>query len=530
MRSSNRRKKKKSNNRINISINTSKIVILITVILLILLLSTIFALTKSFGEKMISGIYINGIEVSNLTINEAYDKLKEELQKNIQNNIIVQKEEYETTISLEQLEVNYNIIEAINEAYKIGRNKNIIISNYQIIKAKLFHEKIEKDIEFNEEQLNLIIEDISAKIPNLVVESSYYIEENNLIISNGKAGIKVNEEQLKSKIKEAIKKQVQGEKIETIQIPTYQKQPDEIDIEKIKQEICKEPQNASYQDNQIYREVEGIDFKISIEEIEKLLEQEKEEYIIPLTIKEPEITIEDLAEENIFPEQLSKYITRYDESNINRSINIKLASEKINGTILMPGETFSYNKVVGERTIKAGYKEASVYMNGKVVDGIGGGICQVSSTLYNAVLEANLEIVSRKNHYFITSYVSASRDATVAYGTIDFQFKNTRSYPIKIECISQNGICQIKVYGIKEDIEYEVVIEDTITEVIPYTTKYIETNQLENGVENEIQKGVDGYKSEAYRILKINGQIISKTLLSKDSYNPLQRIVEKGTK
>lgn len=280
----------------------------------------------------------------------------------------------------------------------------------------------------------------------------------------------------------------------------------------------------------MHKEINGIDLKISIEDAKKILAEEKEEYVIPLNITKPEITVEDLKYENFFPEQLSKYITRYDESNINRSTNIKIASEKIDGTILMPGETFSYNKTVGERTIKAGYKEAAVYMNGKVVDGIGGGICQVSSTLYNAVLEANLEIVSRRNHYFITSYVSASRDATVSYGTIDFMFKNTRTYPIKIECLSQNGICQIEIHGIKEDTEYEVIIEDKITEVIPYTTKYIETNTLEKGVENEIQKGVNGYKSEAYRILRLNGQVISKTLLSKDSYNPLQRIVEKGTK
>lgn len=530
MRSSNRRKRKSTKNKININISTQKIIILITVIFVLLLLSTIFALTNSFNEKIISGIFINKIEVSNLTINEAYDKLNQELEKNIKNNINVKYEEYETTISLEQLEVNYDVIEAINEAYKIGRNKNIVISNYEIIKTNLFKQKIEKEIKYNEEQLNKIVEDISAKIPNLVIESSYYIEENNLIISSGKVGIKVNEEQFKKIIIEAIEKQINGEKIGTIEIPIYEKQPEKIDIEKIRQEIYKEPQNAQYKDNKVYKEIDGIDFKISIEEANKILQEEKEEYVIPLTIIKPEITINDLAEENIFPNQLAKYITRYDESNINRSTNIKLASEKINGTILMPGETFSYNKIVGERTIKAGYKEASVYMNGKVVDGIGGGICQVSSTLYNAALLSNLEIVSRRNHHFITAYVSASRDATVAYGTIDFKFKNSRTYPIKIECTAQNGICQIKIYGIKEETEYEVVIEDYVTEVIPYTTKYVETNQLEKGVENEIQKGVDGYKSEAYRILKLNGQVISKTLLSKDSYNPLQRIVEKGTK
>ena len=104
------------------------------------------------------------------------------------------------------------------------------------------------------------------------------------------------------------------------------------------------------------------------------------------------------------------------------------------------------------------------------------------------------------------------------------------TYPIKIECISKNGICEISIYGIEEEVEYEVEIQDEITEVIPYTTKYIENDELEEGVENEIQKGVNGYKSEAYKILKLNGQVVSKTLLSKDSYNPLERIVEKGTK
>lgn len=530
MRSGNRRRNKtKTNNQIHIN---KKIIISISAIFILLLLSTIFALINSINEKIISGVYIFGTDVSNLTINEAYQKVNTAVEESIKKNITLQQKDYETTISLEQLEVKYNVAEAVNEAYKIGRNKNIIISNYEIIATKIFHKNIKEDININEEELKKIIEDISAKIPNVVVESSYYIEDSNLIISNGKEGILVQQDKLQEVIIAAIQKQINQEEVGIIEIPIQNKKPEKIDIEKIREEIYKEPQNAYYEENpfKLYKEVNGVDLKISIEEAKKILEEEKEEYVIPLNITKPEITTSDLKYEDFFPEQLSKYVTRYDESNLNRSTNIKLASEKINGTILMPGETFSYNKIVGERTIKAGYKEASVYMSGKVVDGIGGGICQVSSTLYNAALEANLEIVSRKNHYFITSYVSASRDATVAYGTIDFQFKNSRTYPIKIECTSQNGICQIKIYGIKEETEYEVVIEDKITEIIPYTTKYIETSSLEKGTENEIQKGVNGYKSEAYRILKLNGQIVSKTLLSKDSYNPLQQIIEKGTK
>lgn len=530
----NRRKKKKNNEnkkRINYS-DYKKVINFIVIFFIMILISTIFALSNSVNEKIINNITINNINISNLTIDEAYDKLKEKIQIQTNKNITVKQGEYETTISLNQLEVKYDIIEAINEAYKIGRNKNIIISNYSILKTTLFGKKIEKEININEEELDKMIDDISSKIPGAVVESSYYIEGENLIISNGKAGIIIKEEEFKNNIIQAIKQQMYGEEIGNLQIPIEEKKPEKIDIEKIREEIYKEPKDAYYEENpyKLYKEIDGVDLKLTIEETKQILEEEKEEYVIPLKITKPQITVSNLKYENFFPELLSRYITRYDESNVNRSTNIKLSSEKINGIILMPGEVFSYNKIVGARTIKAGYKEASIYMNGQIVDGIGGGICQVSSTLYNVALQANLDIIARKNHYFITGYVSPSRDATVSYGAIDFKFKNTRNYPIKIECISQNGICQISIYGIKEETEYEVVIEDKVTEVIPYTTKYIKTNTLEKGIENEIQKGVDGYKSEAYRILKLNNKVISKTLLSKDSYNPLQRIVEQGTK
>lgn len=530
MRHKNRRQKHTAKRAINNK--AQKLILPSIIVFVILIFSTIFALTNSVSEKIILGVTVNEIDISNLTINEAYQKLKTNLDEKVKKNITIKQGEYETTISLEQLEVNYNVIEAVNNAYKVGRDRNILISNFSILKSNLFQTKIEETINIDEEELNKIIEDIMAKIPNVVVESSYDIEEDKLIISRGKAGIQVKKEEFKNKIIEAINKQIKGAEIQYIEIPVEQKEPDKIDIAKIKEEIYQEPKNAYYQKSpfKLYKETNGVDLKISIEEANKILEQEKEEYEIPLIITKPEITTSDLQYEDFFPNRLSRYVTVYDESNLNRSTNIKLASEKIDGTILMPGETFSYNKVVGQRTIKAGYKEAAVYMGGKVVDGIGGGICQVSSTLYNAALEANLEIVDRKNHYFITGYVSASRDATVSYGTIDFKFKNSRNYPIKINCTAQNGICQIVINGINEEVEYEVVIEDKVTEIIPYTTKYIETKALESGVENEVQKGVNGYKSEAYRVLKLNGKVISKTLLSKDSYNPLQRVVEKGTK
>ena len=171
-----------------------------------------------------------------------------------------------------------------------------------------------------------------------------------------------------------------------------------------------------------------------------------------------------------------------------------------------------------------------MYYNGKVVQGIGGGICQLSSTLYNAVLYANLEITSRSNHRFLTSYVKEGRDATVSWGTIDFCFKNTRNYPIKIESTAQNGIVKIAIYGIKEENEYEVELETNVIETIPYTTNYINDNTLDEGTEIITQYGINGAKAETYKILKLNGAVVSKTLLSKDTYSTLEQIVKRGTK
>ena len=196
----------------------------------------------------------------------------------------------------------------------------------------------------------------------------------------------------------------------------------------------------------------------------------------------------------------------------------------------MPGEIFSYNKVVGARTIEAGYKEAGAYAGGGVVQSVGGGICQISSTIYNTALLANLEIVDRSNHQFQTSYVSVSRDATVSWGSLDFKFKNTRSYPIKIVASAKNGVAKISFYGIKEETEYDVVIQPKVLSYIPYTVKYIEDSTLEQGKEVVEQLGYNGCKSEAYRILKLNGKVVSKTLLSRDTYDPMQRIVRRGTK
>ena len=180
--------------------------------------------------------------------------------------------------------------------------------------------------------------------------------------------------------------------------------------------------------------------------------------------------------------------------------------------------------------LEKGYKEGTAYVGGKVVPDVGGGICQVSSTLYNTALLANLEITERSNHLFETSYVAPSRDATVYWGSIDFKFKNTRSYPIKIVGTAKNGVVKIDLYGIKEKEEYEVVIESEVISYIPNETEYKKDSTLESGKKVVEQVGFNGCKSKGYRILKKNGVVISRTLLSTDTYSPQNKVVRVGTK
>ena len=503
--------------------------IAIVVAIFLIVFSVIFSLLNVANDKILDKVSVMGIDIGGMSREEAKETIEEIVENKLSEELTLKKDDYETTINAAQIDAQYDVETAISAAYDIGKSGNIITNNYSILFNMLFGNEIECNFSYDQELLNKKIEDVASKLPGAVVQSSYYIEDEDLVIVKGTKGLSIKEDELKDNILSQMKNIVQ--KYSIVEIPTEEVEPEAIDLGKIRDEIHKEPQDAYVSKNPttVHAHVNGVDFAISIEEAQEILAEDKEEYIIPLKITVPEKTIEDLGEE-AFPDELSTYSTRYDPSNLNRSNNIEISAEKIDGTIIMPGETFSYNQTVGERTIAEGYKEAGAYAGGRVVQDVGGGICQTSSTLYNAALLANLEIVDRSNHQFLTSYVSAGRDATVSWGSIDFKFKNSREYPIKIEARAKNGVCEMSIYGIKEEKEYKVEIESNVLSYIPYTTKYENDSSLAEGKEVVEQSGYNGCTSEAYRVLKLNGEVVSRTLLSKDTYDPMTRIIKRGTK
>ncbi len=508
------------------------IVVSLFIVLFVMIFSVVFALFNMNNEKILKGISILGIDISDLTVEEAKTKVNnaiEERFKDENNNLILKIGENETSVTANTFNAKFDIDNAVIEADNIGRNGNILTNNYSILFTKLFKKEIKPRLYLDDSLLSDTIKDINSKMKDAIVDNSYYIEKNNLIIVKGKAGYIIKTEELKEKIYEQISNIHTN--YQTIEIPVEYKEPEPINLQKIHEEIYKEPQDAYVQKNPtvVHPEVNGIDFKISVEEAEELLKEDKEEYTIPLKITKPKKTINNLGEE-AFPDLLATFSTRFDGSNYNRNTNIKLAAKKVNGTVILPGEKFSFNTIVGSRTIEAGFKEGTAYVGGKVVPDVGGGVCQVSSTIYNTALLANMQIVERSNHMFTTGYVAASRDATVYYGSLDFVFKNSRKYPIKMVASANGGVCKVSIYGIKEEKEYEVIIQSKITSYINPTTIYKEDPTLEEGKEIVEQTAITGCRSEGYKILKLNGKIVSQTLLSKDTYKSRNKIVRRGTK
>lgn len=504
------------------------ILLISTIIILVLaILSTIFAIVNMQNQKIIKGTKIEQIDVSNMTKEEAQKTIEEIYSTKDEKEIYLTHDEYEVTTTYKALEVKFKIDEAVEKAYEIGRSGNLFQDNFNILKDWIKGTNIELEATIDNDMINQVEQNINNSIEGAVVQASYYRKDNEdkLVITAGKEGFKVDSQKFYEKLCEIISEQVDTDLLE---IPLITVQPDDIDIEKIHQEVYKEATDAYYTTNPftIYPEVEGVNF--DIENAKILLEEEKEEYEIPLTITKPNKTTKDIGTE-AFPDLLATFSTKYQASNVNRTTNLRLASNKINGTVLLPGEEFSYNKIVGERTVAAGFKEAAVFNAGKVENGLGGGICQISSTLYDAVVMANLDVTVRRNHQFVTSYVKAGADATVVWGSQDFKFKNSRTYPIRITSTVQGGVATVQVWGVKEETEYEITIETKKTATIPYTTQYIQTSDLPAGQQKVVQAGNNGQKIEAYKVTKLNGQVISRTLLSKDTYNAMKKIVQVGT-
>ncbi|MGL4736881.1 MAG: VanW family protein [Cellulosilyticaceae bacterium] len=229
--------------------------------------------------------------------------------------------------------------------------------------------------------------------------------------------------------------------------------------------------------------------------------------------------------------QLSSFSTTYNNSDAARNTNLELASRNIN-TMLMPGEKFMYSKQLEPITEKAGYKYAKVINNGVFEEGIGGGICQVSSTLYNAVLLTDLDIYMRRNHSLPVGYTPLGRDATYATNSVDFQFINNSGHPLYVESYCENNQVYVNIYGHKDfKPDYESKFESELVETLPIPEpRYEEDPKLAPGTEVVKSYGKEGKKVILYKLHYKDGKMIKKEKINTSVYKPQTPIIRRGPK
>lgn len=496
-----------------------------------------FALINKLNTNVYSNVYINGINVGSMTEAQVVEVVKK-LGEQFKEKDVTIKHENSIVMELMPDTIDMCIDEqaTVKRIMEYGRTENLVLNNITILKTMFKKAIIDPVYFYSEAKLTNISAEITSGIEGRVQDDSYRLDEETytLVITKGKSGKDIVVEEFKADILAALKNDI----ITEYNLELEERKPKTLDVDVVYAKISRQAKDA-YVDETVkpivyHKHEMGISFnKEDLREVLNKTENQQEGKIInfKLTSTEPKVKIQDITKD-IYKDKLASYTSSYSSSTSNRASNVVLGAKMLNGTIVMPGETFSFNKVMGDCGLSSrGFKPAAVFKGGKTVQEVGGGICQISSTLYVSVLYANLEIVSRSNHALPVGYVPVSLDATVYYPFLDFKFKNTREYPIKIVATTTSSRkLTVAIYGTKEDKEYDVELTSWVTSSVPSKVEEQKDSSLAKGKTKIIQAGTAGYKSVAYKTVKYNGKVISKVMLSQDSYGSTPKIIAVGTK
>lgn len=473
------------------------------------------------GKGFIKNMTINGIKVNNMSKEEVISKLENKYQKD-QNQLL---------LNLEMNDQKYQIDMKDNVKVNIKKQVNNIQKKYNNFFTKGYHyllqhnENISIDIK-NQKQLNKDIKKSGIIDYSTLVPTTYKVEKTKVIFTKGKSGEAVKQKDVYNTIQTALN---EYDFNKTLKIKPSSVSEDESVMKTIYKTLSKEGKNATLDKNNDYKIVaEQYGAKYDLDDSISAFNKAKEgkEFEVKAKAIVPSITKEDL-EKNLFKDVLGEYTTTVNGSSVRKN-NVRLAGEKCN-VILLPGEEFSYNQTVGKRTKENGFGEAGAYLNGETVQEVGGGVCQTSSTLYNAVVLANLEVTERTNHTYISSYVPIGRDATVSWGGPDFKFKNNRDYPIKIEASYANSKLTCKIIGTNVDGSY-VKFTSERTGDVAYNTKYENDATIPEGQQVTKQAGSNGGRAVSYRLVyDKDGKLLSKKKEAKSYYKGHEAIIAVGT-
>ncbi len=486
----------------------------------------VFAVLAAFamsGEGIAKGVTVEGKSVSGMSTQQAEKFIADNLLKDVpEENVIVHFGGENYTIPFKDAIFEYDASTTAQIAYETGRN-SVFKRIWMLFKS----ENIPLEPAVNEEYISRVIDEICKKIETPKTDDYYFMEEDKIKLVFGRPGDYIDVENFRNQLDGFLRNGESGE----VTLEAVYVQPKPFDVNEIYDNIAKLPSNTYYEEvdgkKYIKPAQNGYDFDKS--ELKKAIAENKgvneSFYFLPEVIA-PENTT--LDETGLFTEVLSKYTSKITDQDRNRLNNVHLAASKINGVIINPGDTFAYLSYVEPITVEGGYKTANVYANGKIEQDIGGGVCQVSSALYSAILNANIEVVKRYAHSLTVGYVPLGQDATVSSGEIDFRFKNDTNEPIKIVASSDNAGVYITLLGKKPDPSVTVKIENITTQTL-VPEKIVEIDEsLEPGKEVVDYAGKTGYIVQTYKHIYKNGELVETVHVSTSRYKKIDKTVRRG--
>ena len=523
--SSNQKNSKKNNS------NVVLICVFAVLFLAVILAAAILILNIGNGANTIqSNLSILGIKVKGMSLDKAEDAISQEfttLYGTQSFKITIDGQDYELTV--EEAGLTLNAQGAVQAALK-----------YQQPTKGVTALDISQYITINKTTVKLILNDIAASIESDLTQSQWEVTgtapENMdsidedasqvLTITMGTPGKKLDSDVVIAMILSACSN---GETAVTYDCPVSDPEP--IDLKAIEEEYCTYPVEAEFEEK-TYKVLGGtygyaFDHDTALNAINKAAYGQKMEFKFDWTA--PETTAEELSSQ-LYRDELATYTTtQYSDSN--RATNLRLACEAVNNLIIYPGDTFSFNGTLGERTAEKGYKPGASYVGGETVMDIGGGICQVATTIYYCTILADLEVVERDCHTYASSYTPLSTDATVFWGGIDYKFKNNSQYPIRIEAAADGGTVTVSLIG-TETKDYYVEFESVHLDTYSYKTvykEYPEGNSQGYSDGKVLTSPYTGYKSEGWSVKydKVTGEEISRTKVSTDVYHTRDKAVVK---
>lgn len=516
-------------------------------VVLVALLGTIAGIlyvnsTDPYDNKILNNVCAVGINLGGMTRREAEDALEDQFRElYTSTDMVVTISDTTLTFTPADTKISLDAEALAEDAYRYGRtgSKAEQEAAYQSSLTGVHTIGLLPYLDLNEHHIRNVLEDYAGGFTTIFSESSYRLEgdmpelatdkfqENApcqlLVITLGTPGLGVDIHKLYDEIMDAYSLGIFHIEKEAASADMIPELPD---LQAIYEEVSIAPVNATV-DMTTFEPIPGsYGYVFDLEEARKLLDQADfgDTFQVSMQYVEPEI----LDGNVLYRDVLGAFETKH-TNNENRNTNLKLACQAINDTVLMPGDTFSFNDCLGERTSKKGYKPAGTYVGNKLVDTVGGGICQISSTLYNCTLLADLQIVDRSNHGMPVNYVDYGLDATVSWGYPDFKFKNNFNFPIKLKAEVSGGYVKMEILGTDEK-DYYIKMESEITGYEPYETIYEEHDESSNYYDGQVlQGGANGIyaRSYKYKYDKETGELISRDFEARSHYEKSDKIVVK---